>query len=320
MSVRRSPVSTPTTAVEHTLSDTDLNTLQLTDVSFVNVKRNKRFRTVQRSPPEIEQNDNHDILELLNTWKTDFQTKLDEMYNRQNKLITQLSAEITELKTQNSKIQKTNDDIAQSMSFINSQYEEIKSSLGLLQKERLDHKRCIENLERRVLDLQLKTRSSSIEIRNIPQAEKETDLDLKNMICEIGQAIGTSISPSDLRDIYRLPGKVGIVRPVVAEFQTVQMKLNTIAAVREYNKNRRSEEKLNTEIIKVPGKRQAVYVSDCLPMSSKKLFYQAREFSKRHNFKYCWTLNGNIYLRKTEGENQILVSSEKTLLDLQNKI
>lgn len=122
MSVRRSPVSTPTSSMGHTQSESDINALQLSDVSFVNVNSNKRFRTNQPSPPETEQNLNQDIMAMLNTWKAEFEIKIDDMYNSQNILITKLSSDIRDLKAQNVKIQKSNDDIVQSMSFINKQY------------------------------------------------------------------------------------------------------------------------------------------------------------------------------------------------------
>lgn len=320
MSVRRSPVSTPTSSMEHTQSESDINALQLSDVSFVNVNSNKRFRTNQPSPPETEQNLNQDIMAMLNTWKAEFEIKIDDMYNSQNILITKLSSDIRDLKAQNVKIQKSNDDIVQSMSFINKQYQEVKAGLDTLQKERLEQKRCIENLERKIQDLQLRTRSSNVEIRNIPLIDKETVANLKDTICKIGQVIGTPISSPDLRDIYRLPGKPGTVRLIVAEFQTVQLKLDMITAIREYNRGKKTEEKLNTEVIKIPGRRQAVYVSDYLPASSKKLFHQAREFANHNNFKYCWTSNSNIFLRKAEGEKQILITSEKCLLDFRKNM
>lgn len=61
------------------------------------------------------------------------------------------------------------------------------------------------------------------------------------------------ISPSNVRDIYRLSGKPGHTRSIFIEFSTVFYKINFLTAMRNYNKKRPLEEKLNTENIGVTG-------------------------------------------------------------------
>lgn len=82
----------------------------------------------------------------------------------------------------------------------------------------------MEKLERKIQDLQFKSWSSSIEVRNVPPKDKENSKDLTYKISKIGQAVGIPISATDLRDVYRLPSMDGSSHPVVVEFQTVQMK------------------------------------------------------------------------------------------------
>lgn len=106
------------------------------------------------------------------------------------------------------------------MDFINNQYEYIKKGLKNMHKERFVQRKGIENLEKKVQDLQLKSRSSCVEMRNVPCADKETTAVIIKT-SSVGTVVGTTIYPSDLRDIYRIPGKPGSTRPVVAEFQTV---------------------------------------------------------------------------------------------------
>ncbi|KAH9639035.1 hypothetical protein HF086_003566 [Spodoptera exigua] len=313
---RRGTPPAPPSPIGHTQSETDLNSLQQSDVSFI-TSRNKRPRTDESSPGQHEQDLKREIMGLLSNWKLELESKLDDMCAKHNNLVSKLSTEILELKTQTSKIQECNDKIETSMNFINKQYEEIKVGLDNMKKERQEQRKCLENLENKVQDLALKSRSSCIEVRNIPLKDKETSVDLADTVCKIGKTVGIAISPTDLRDVYRLPGKHGSIRPIVAEFHTVQMKLSTLSSVRNFNNNKRTvEEKLNTELINIAGKRQAVYVADYLPASSRKLFHMSREYAKQNNFEYCWTSNGNIFLRKKQGDKQILVSSEQCLLDL----
>lgn len=316
MSLQRTPPATPNTPVGHSQSESDLNALQLSDCSFTNINRNKRPRTEQ-SPNNCDNDLKQEVMELLKSWKTEFYTKINEVCSKQDLLSSKLTTEIAELKIQTTKIQKSNDSIATSMEFFNKKYEEIVSGLDKLQKERQENRHCLEKLERKVQDLQLRSRSSCIEIRNMPVKDKETTDYLTETICTIGQTVGTSITLSDIRDIYRQPGKPGSTRPVVAEFHTVQTKLNMLSSVRKFNTSKKTvHEKLNSEHINIPGTRQPIFVADYLPPSSKKLFHLSREFAKQNGYSYCWSSNGNVYLRKVQGEKQILISSEKCLQDL----
>lgn len=64
------------------------------------------------------------------------------------------------------------------------------------------------------------------------------------------------------------------------------------------------------------GDRRPIYVAEYLPPSSRRLFFAAREFAKLKEFKFCWTNNGNVFLRKNEGDKQILIKTEQTLREL----
>uniref|UniRef100_A0A2H1W117 SFRICE_025839 n=1 Tax=Spodoptera frugiperda TaxID=7108 RepID=A0A2H1W117_SPOFR len=90
-----------------------------------------------------------------------------------------------------------------------------------------------------------------------------------------------------------------------------------ITSVRDFNKTHPNDDRLNTKCIGLPGDRRPVYVAEYLPATSRKLFYEAREFAKQKGYKFCWTANGNIFLRKTEGVKQVLVKSVETLRNLQ---
>ncbi|CAH0722431.1 unnamed protein product, partial [Brenthis ino] len=314
-----------------TQSEPDIN-LAIQMSENVNTSRNKRPR--HNNSPQTGQvsavNSGFNLRDLQDTlaeWKTDQDTCISKMLGEQTALITSLITEIKDIKTQNAQIKKSNTEICnsnaeivQSISFMNNKFEEMKKEIEELKKERQEQRIYIESLERKINDLQQKTRSSSVEIRNIPQNESETSSSLIQTVCSIGKVVGVHIPPSDFRDIYRLPGKPNnsaTPRPIIAEFTTVQTKQKVISSVQSFNKTKKSrDDKMNTEIIGIAGKRQPVYITDKLSPSTKKLFFIAREFAKKNNFKFCWVSNGNIFLRKQVGEKQILVNNEKCLNDI----
>lgn len=247
-------------------SDTDLSITTSLDQGFVNTSSHKRFRT--GTPPSPDRKGvfelfKNDIRAMLESWKTEQANSSIKIITEQKAIMSKLMTDIAELKVQNSEIQKSNLEIEKSMSFISQQYEDLKKEVVSLQKERRNQKLYIESLERKVQDLQLKSRSSILEIRNVPQQEREIPTDLSQLICNIGQNVGLSMHPPEVRDVYRLPGKSGSSRPIIAEFTTVQTKQDFLSAVHQYNKNKKNkEEKLNTEVAGIRGHRQPIYVAE----------------------------------------------------------
>ncbi|CAH1638160.1 unnamed protein product [Spodoptera littoralis] len=320
--VQHSPPNTPKSkgslGLTQTQSEPDINSAaKISD--YVNVNRNKRPRQGDSPQGELEfgeleaDKNNQDISCTLAEQTTLMASLLRD--------IAEVKSQNNQIKASNAQIRETNEEIMKSMSFMNSQFEDMKKEIGELRQDRRIQQNYIENLEKKILDLQHKSRSSAIEIRNIPQENSESFTSLMKTVCKIGNVVGLPIPESDIRDIYRLPGKSispTAPRPVIAEFTKVQTKQEIISATRLFNKGKGKEEKLNTSLIGIQGKPQPFYIAEQLPATTKKLFYQAREFAKSKAYKYCWISNGNVFLRKQEGDKQIIIHSEKCLQDLGN--
>lgn len=254
------------------------------------------------------------------------QLGLDQEYSisqalaQQTAMIASLVADVSEIKKQNTQIQKSNSDIERAMNFINQQFEDLKKEIDMLKKENRDQSLYIQQLENKIQDINYKSRSSGIEIRNVPQKEGENTVDLTMMVCSIGEAVGEPINQADIRDIYRLPGKPDTQRPIVAEFVKVQTKDNILVAVRKHNqKSKSTADKLNSTTIGIPGTVRSIYVSEQLPGSTKKLFRLAREFANANSYKYCWIKYGNIFIRKNDGDKHIIIKSNQCLHNLLTK-
>lgn len=323
-SLHRTPPTTPKTQTSglgqtETQSEPDIGSA-VTLSDSVTTNRYKRLRT-NDSPPEAS-------LRTPDAERYDQVSRISKTLAEQTALINTILSDVGEIKIQNAQIKesnveihKSNEAIRESMRFINKQFEDMKKEVEELRKERQQQKQYIENLEKKILDLQQKSRSSGIEIRNIPQENSETTSSLIKTICKIGDVTGVPIIDSSIRDIYRLPGKSATPmspRPIIAEFLTVQDKQKLVSAVRSYNKGKGKEDKMNTTLIGIPGKAQPVYIAEQLSGSSKKLFYLAREFARNNDYKFCWIANGGIFLRKREGDKQVIIQTEKCLQDLVN--
>lgn len=291
----------PTTPKEKTSPGSSMG-----DDEFVN--KNRGSKNCHNSSPTLEIN------------PTKAGANWEEIAKNQTAIMSKLLTDVAAIRNRIDEVQKTNERIEASMSFMNREFEDLKAELELLKKERREQKVYIENLESKVQDLHHKSRSSNVEIRNIPQEDSETTESLAKIVCSIGDTIGVNISHSHLRDIYRLPGKINVPRPIVAEFSTVEAKVKLLSAVRAYNNNKKLPgDRLNTVKLGFKnGPLKNVNVSEQLPACTKKLLYLASEFKKKNSFEYCWVTNGNIFLRKKQGDKHHLIRSEQCLKILGN--
>lgn len=290
---------TPPKEIQHSASNPDITNASQ-DMEFLNITSRAKKPRIDLHSSEL-QDFRDEIREMLSSWKKD-----------QEQILHKLSSDVAEVKLQNEKIHNCYLEMEKSLVFTNAKYEEIKSSVEDLGKERRNILNLIDDLERKILDMQVSTRSSTIEIRNLLPAEKNVPPS-PSLIVDTCKALNIDILPSDVRDVYSIPNKEGDKRSLIAEFQTVALKNNVLAAVRKFNKNRDKSEKLNSGHLGFSGTRTPIYISDRLSGTTRKLFFESRAFANANGFKFCWTANGKVLLRKEEGLKSIIIKSKHCL-------
>lgn len=311
--VNRTPPSTPTFELQRTSTNPDIPFVPL-DTEFVTSGRgsSKSKRSRPESSPKNELRElKEEIRAMLTKWNVDQEANIKNF-------TAKITRELTELKLQNEKLQNIRLEIEESASLLNEKYEEIKTRVIKLECERSEQRKHIDNLEKQLQDMQENRRSAVIELRNIPPKEKENGHDLVKVVTDVCKSLQVTVEQTQIRDIYRVQGKQGPTKQIIAEFHSVTMKNSILVAARNFNKGKHIAEKLNSGHIGLTGERVPIYIADRLPARSRQLFYEARKFAKNMEFQYCWTANGKIFLRKKEGEKPIRVHSEKCFLDLQH--
>ncbi|CAB3238269.1 unnamed protein product [Arctia plantaginis] len=310
--MQRSPPAASGESAQRAISSPDICSIGA-EVEQTNVTaRTKRLRPdfspeqqkLSQTNSSFESFENK-IMNMLTTWKRE-----------QDVVLNKITSDINEVKAQNREIQKTNIEIEKSIEFMNQAYETMKNTVEKLEKERVEQRIYITELEKKVFDLQQYSRSSSFEIRNIPQTEKESIDDLTSIVVQTCNKLDVSVKRADLRDIYRMPGKKGSNRPIVAELVTVSQKNQVLQAARRFNNGRSTIEKLNTKHIGLSGDTKPIYVGDHLSSSLRQLFFEARKYANDNNYRFCWSQNNKIFLRQHEGMPSITIKSLACLNNL----
>ncbi|CAG5011296.1 unnamed protein product [Parnassius apollo] len=275
-------------------SDSDISKLPKTPSSLA-VSRQKRRHD------ELSRDDflsfKEEVMQMLKSWKADHDNRLSNMENS-----------LTNIK-------KINTDIEKSLEFISQKYEDMQNKIITLEKQCKDNHKYIISLEEKVEELYRNSRRNGIEIRNIPEKEKENKNDLTQLVIYLSKTLNINLQSCDIKNIFRGPGKKGSTRPIIVELVNMSQKQTILSSVKSFNKNNPSK-KLNVSHFGINTSASPVYVSEHLTPSMKKIYYLARQLTKEKMYKFCWTANGKVFIRKSDRSPAILIRNEAQFEDL----
>ena len=206
--------------------------------------------------------------------------------------------------------------IEKSLEAISLQHDEFRTKIKTLEKNCLENHKYITTLEEKVEELLRVSKLTTVELRNVPYKVKENKMDLTNYVTNISKSLNINVQPSDIYDIYRLPGrkdsKKDSNRPIIIQLSHLYVKNSLIKAVKDLNRSNQHN-KLNLSHAGIEGNTSPIYLTENLTVTARKLFYLARQLKKQKKIKYCWITDGKVLVRKVDGDQSILVKSESQI-------
>lgn len=120
------------------------------------------------------------------------------------------------------------------------------------------------------------------------------------------------------RDALGLPRPTAkaIDQDLYVQLSCMRARQTLLANVIKFNKHKQITEKLNTSHLGFTGVKKPVFVVEHLSPTNKHLHAAARQKSKELNYKYVWVRNGQIFMRKTDTTEYIVVRNMETLQNL----
>lgn len=251
------------------------------------------------------------------------QEDIGDLRNEMRELFSKLSSSVEQ---QFQTVKQQNVDLKESLQFMSDKYDAVLEKVRYLEEERAQDKKNIYMLEEKLEVFERKIRATGLEIRNVPKNSNdekrlESKAELCSLIKSLSKTVNINLEEEHIRDVYRISSKNDTLKPLIVEFTSVLIKENILRAVKNFNKDKTRDEKLNTNHLNISGPIRPVYVSETLTFKAQRLFYMSREFARDNYYSYCWTSRGSVYLRRTEGQPLIRVQSEGDLTKLmKNKI
>ncbi len=222
-------------------------------------------------------------------------------------------------------------EIEKSQSFLSNQYDTFRSQVGYLLNENTKIKTeneslviRIRNLEQQGLlrskaidDLEQYGRRSMIEIGGIPRNEKEN---CEQIVLNLASKLDVNLKENDIDACHRISNKSDAA--IIVKFSSRKLSAKMLS------KETKSKcKKLCTTDLGFPAQNQEqegdaagsgkIFLNESLTLRRKNLLRLAKIKKKDLDFKFLWTQNGIILMRKREKSGIKKINSEDDLDNLQ---
>ena len=129
---------------------------------------------------------------------------------------------------------------------------------------------------------------------------------------EILKKVDPEIEKDEILSTYRLKNKKNYKKkdnktPIVVKFVSIE-KRNIIF------KNKKQLSSVDFKSTK--GKAKIVYINENLTYRNQRIFSKANQFKKENKWKYIWTKNSIVHLRKNEETTSFQVRNEQDILSI----
>uniref|UniRef100_A0A8D8Y1M0 FP protein C-terminal domain-containing protein n=1 Tax=Cacopsylla melanoneura TaxID=428564 RepID=A0A8D8Y1M0_9HEMI len=171
---------------------------------------------------------------------------------------------------------------------------ELREKQAALEKENYELRRQVKSMAIIIEDLDQYSRNRNIQIDNVPE---EQDEDLKEMVINVGKKLDVEIETKEIDAIHRLPTtRKESIKPIVVQFTTRQVRENIMS---------KRKTKITTRDLKMAGEEKIVYINEHLTRNKKSIMFEARKLKNEKGYKFLWTRNGKIFIRKEERSHVI---------------
>ena len=131
------------------------------------------------------------------------------------------------------------------------------------------------------------------------------------MVSKVAQVINFPLSKEDVDIAHRLPKRKNNTPPaIVLKFVRRSVKFDFMKKWKQASPTVASFGGTGSD---------RVYVSDHLATRTKELFFEARKLKKTCGYKYVWTRDSKIFVRKTDTSKTVQVRDFNTVDDLINR-
>lgn len=163
-----------------------------------------------------------------------------------------------------------------------------------LRKENAELRGTVNHLEVRVRNLEQHSRKQNIEINGLPETRNE---DVNLILNDVAKAIGVEMKAEKVVAAHRVPSfNKKRISPIIVRFSTYEERNAWIAGFKEVRPL--TADRVNSSF----NSSAKVFINEHLSPENKLLLNKAKEVAKSKGYKYVWSRDGKIFVRRESGE------------------
>lgn len=210
------------------------------------------------------------------------------------------------------------DEVLESNKSLTKIVEKLGKANAALALENNHLKGKVEDLSARINLLEQRSFEADAELVNFPETKNEN---LKEIIVQVAKHVGYEIEQKEVLRAYRyhpLSSKNNTSGIITAKFASVDVKREIMMKFRE-KQVVTSEHILQSATGRSTGAQ--LFLNDRLTPQNRKLLWQAKQIGKGYNYRFVWTRDGRIFMKREEGAKAMTIthSSQLVKLDTANK-
>jgi hypothetical protein len=137
-------------------------------------------------------------------------------------------------------INTRNTEISSSIEFLSASYDTLLNQVTDLKNENKLQLQYIHTLEDKLETFERGTRSTCLEIKNIPNNKPESKETLIKLVSEIGNSLHCNTHTNDIKDIFRIKSRNSDSRTVMVDFVSVISKDALLKAYKNTTRDHQS--------------------------------------------------------------------------------
>ncbi|XP_061712778.1 uncharacterized protein LOC133521728 [Cydia pomonella] len=149
-----------------------------------------------------------------------------------------------------------------------------------------------------------------VEITGLTETRGEN---LQQVVNIVSTKLGVQLDSRDVDDVRRVGKKAEGAASVLERPRPVVLTFSRRAPRDQLLRAARVRRVLNTTDLGIQGNNRPVYINEHLTKENRVLFSKTRSVKKQLNYKYAWTSNGSIFLRRSETSSVIHITSDSML-------
>ena len=223
-------------------------------------------------------------------------------------VLIKIQADVTKILSDNQELRKDVESLKTSMQFHATEVDALKTQNGKLVQSNCALQSELNELGRRAQALEYEhdaleqyTRKFNVEIHGVPEYEGEN---LQDIVMKIGLKMSVDVTTQDIDIVHRLFRKSQAIKPIIVRF-TLDKKR------REFYKGRFHLKETN--ITEITGIAQGyadgrIFVNKNFTQYRQEVLAKGRKMKKANKIFRVWTVDGKIFVQKTEDSRPVRIS------------